>query len=1062
MSEPISDADKIRNKRLAKLSQPQSQDNSTTGSAQTAPEQSNPAPESKDSASAISISKAPEPSHATTDDHSIGGPQVNGGVSRIRITPKPALESVQVTPQKRDLAGRTEPPRPTSRAGESIEQFEDRTLRNIFRLSLDPNVLHDIHGHKLHYLDGLHQEIQDGEDGKEVRMRIDLLEQGIMEAGSQTLGGRSTPIDYLFGCWKRVSRLSKGFKDRGPENQKWVIVHEARRLCMSWCIFAITMPKIFGKEYDGTKRLAEHLLLDPEDDRGVCHDFLAEVVSRFEEDESIKPAIVAAVEELSHQLAKKSMDSDYRSYTSALRNLIRYKPIAIAITNSSMFCDTTIPAAQLELDTLLGPYFQISPLQADVTMQYFSSPKTIDPARVRASQQSLQLTLRTHQQELFDIANTLIRTSPEARERVLDWFALIVNSNHKRRAMRIDKSTVSSDGFMINVSACLNQLCEPFMDASFSKIDRVDIDYFRRSPRVDVKDETKINADEETANAFYSQHVEGKNNFISEIFFLAVAANHYGSEAARTMLKEMEKDLKHMQKQVDQFETERHKYVNNHAQLQRFDEALKKYKDQIDKGLSYKFSVQGVLMDELAQTRSMQFQRFVTVWMLRLVSAHGKFPKEKLDLPLPEHEPEQVKCLPEYFLDDIAGNFSFIMSNLPQIVSSTQSDELIMLCITFLRNSEYIRNPYLKASLVTILFRGTWTWRPGGHGILADQYNGMPFAMEHMLHSLMKFFIEAEFMGGHGQFFDKFNVRFEIFQIIKCIWPNSIYREKLFREAKTNMDFFVRFVNLLLNDVTFVLDESFTSFLKIYELQKELAPDSGITLDQTQRQEKEEELAQTQGKAKSYMQLTNETVGMLKLFTEALADAFTMPEVVQRLADMLDYNLDAMVGPKSSNLKVDNLQEYNFNPKALLGEIIDVYINLRAKENFILAVARDGRSYKPANFDKASTIMNKFKEIKAPEEIAKWEQLKKKFAIAKAEDEAAEADLGEIPDEFLDPLMFTLMEDPVILPTSKNIIDRSTIRSHLLSDPHDPFNRVALKIEDVKEGKQGSLILIGK
>ena len=122
------------------------------------------------------------------------------------------------------------------------------------------------------------------------------------------------------------------------------------------------------------------------------------------------------------------------------------------------------------------------------------------------------------------------------------------------------------------------------------------------------------------------------------------------------------------------------------------------------------------------------------------------------------------------------------------------------------------------------------------------------------------------------------------------------------------------------------------------------------------------------------------------------------------------------------------------------------------KENFILAVARDGRSYKPANFDNASNIM-KHKDIKTPEDIAKWEQLKKKIAIAKAEDEAAEADLGEIPDEFLDPLMFTLMEDPVILPTSRNIIDRSTIRSHLLSDPHDPFNRVALRIEDVKPGR---------
>ena len=45
--------------------------------------------------------------------------------------------------------------------------------------------------------------------------------------------------------------------------------------------------------------------------------------------------------------------------------------------------------------------------------------------------------------------------------------------------------------------------------------------------------------------------------------------------------------------------------------------------------------------------------------------------------------------------------------------------------------------------------------------------------------------------------------------------------------------------------------------------------------------------------------------------------------------------------------------------------------------------------------------------------------------------------------------MFTLMTDPVILPVSKTTMDRSTIRSHLLSDPNDPFNRSPLKIEDV-------------
>lgn len=52
------------------------------------------------------------------------------------------------------------------------------------------------------------------------------------------------------------------------------------------------------------------------------------------------------------------------------------------------------------------------------------------------------------------------------------------------------------------------------------------------------------------------------------------------------------------------------------------------------------------------------------------------------------------------------------------------------------------------------------------------------------------------------------------------------------------------------------------------------------------------------------------------------------------------------------------------------------------------------------------------------------------------------------------------MQDPVILPKSKTTIDRSTIRSHLLSDPNDPFNRSPLKIEDVIPGKLSPVYII--
>jgi ubiquitin conjugation factor E4 B len=84
--------------------------------------------------------------------------------------------------------------------------------------------------------------------------------------------------------------------------------------------------------------------------------------------------------------------------------------------------------------------------------------------------------------DLLDVINHLIRASKNARERVLDWFATALNSNHKRRAMQVDPRTVSSDGFMFNLTTCLDHLCEPFMDASFSKV-RIAYFLFRLVPK---------------------------------------------------------------------------------------------------------------------------------------------------------------------------------------------------------------------------------------------------------------------------------------------------------------------------------------------------------------------------------------------------------------------------------------------------------------------------------------------------------------------------------------------------------------------------------------------------
>lgn len=1036
MSDNLSDADKIRNKRLAKLGNPTPSSPGGEGS-----DSSVPTTPTHPSSSTPQFPAPSQPQTGTTSAPSSQAPsprpeqqrQPSEG-KRIKITPtasSSAAQSQSVTP-----ISNTPPPQP--RAEEDIEAFEDRTLSAVFKLSLREDRQKDIHGQRLYYLPGLRSELE--EQGRELRIDSAVLDQALLEAASNV----KRPLDYLLPCWKRICRLHKGFRRPRDDDAKFNAICEARRLCISYCMFAITMPEMFGAESDGSP-LKPFLLLDPEEEKGIDLDFIGEAVKRFNEDENIKPAFIAAVEGLSQELAELNINDEYKPYMMALQNLIRHSAIASAITESSFFNATRDPPS-FEKRTLLGPWFRLSPLQPNVTMQYFSSPKTRDQSYILNSQRSLRMMQQMLSADLLDIINHLIRASKDSRERVLDWFATAMNINHKRRAMQVDPNAVSSDGFMFNLTTCLDQLCEPFMDASFTKIDRIDAAYLHRNSRVDMKDETKINADQHASEAFYLKKAEGTSNFITEIFFLTVAAHHYGSESLTSKLDQLEKDLRHMETTIARFETERHRWISNPMQLRVFEQALKKYKDKLDLGLALKYSLQGVLFDDQWQARSMLFMRYVIVWLLRLVSGVD-FPRETLKLPLPEQQPEVFKCLPEYFLDDIVSNFKFIMWCMPQIITATQGDEVVMLCITFLESTGYIKNPYLKAGLVSILFRGTWPRPGGGRGVLVDLLNSMPFANDYILHSLMKFYIEAEHTGTHTQFYDKFNIRYEIFQIIKCIWPNTLYQTKLLNQANQNHDFFVRYVNLLLNDVTFVLDESFGAFITIHDTQTELKR-SGNSMDPTARQQKEEHLASAQRTAKSYMQLTNETVGMLKLFTHALAESFTMPEIVQRLADMLDYNLDAMVGPKSLNLRVDNLQEYGFNPRALLSELVDVYINLMNRESFIFAVARDGRSYKPVNFEKAADILRKW-SLKSPEELKKWEQLQRKVKGAKEMDEQEEEDLGEVPDDFLDPLMYTLMEDPVILPASRMSIDRSTIRSHLLSDPHDPFNRVPLKMEDV-------------
>lgn len=215
------------------------------------------------------------------------------------------------------------------------------------------------------------------------------------------------------------------------------------------------------------------------------------------------------------------------------------------------------------------------------------------------------------------------------------------------------------------------------------------------------------------------------------------------------------------------------------------------------------------------------------------------------------------------------------------------------------------------------------------------------------------------------------------------------------------MDRFIRFVNLMINDVTYLLDESLTDLAKIHELQTEMADAEAFSRQPLQyRREREGNLRSLERQTTTYTQLGSSTVALLKMFTAEAREPFMVPEIVDRLAAMLDYNLDALVGPRCSELKVKNPEKYKFQPRELLADILDVYLSLSEQGEFARAVASDGRSYKKELFEKAAKIATKYHLLKSDNEVERLRLFVVKVEEMKATIEAEE-DLGEVPDEFL-------------------------------------------------------------
>jgi ubiquitin conjugation factor E4 B len=401
------------------------------------------------------------------------------------------------------------------------------------------------------------------------------------------------------------------------------------------------------------------------------------------------------------------------------------------------------------------------------------------------------------------------------------------------------------------------------------------------------------------------------------------------------------------------------------------------------------------------------------------------------------------RAVPEFFLENV-WEYLLFMSRVDgdlNTASSSEQDEILELAAELLPASELIKNPYIRAKQVEIFFALV----VNDEERRASVFSSLDRRVHRLLiGNMMKFYVQVESLGTSTAFYDKFSIRYHLTKVLLRLLsfdPSGFDLKELERSLDDST--FVRFINLCVSDSTYLLDESLSKLTEIREKQIQTTP---LTA------EEQKSLAQTERQCQSLLSLGSESLTFLARLTAAIPSAFVRPEILDRLTAMLNFNLVLLAGPRCSKLKVNNPGKYNFNPRALLSSLIEIYLSFLGNESFIRSVAGDERSFSPQLFENCVGIMKR--TGMSTDVIESFTKLSEKIMIyggGQGKKEASEEfDTENVPEEYLDPILFNLMVDPVRLPASHMIVDRATIQAHLLNDPHDPFNRQPLTIEEVE------------
>ena len=209
-------------------------------------------------------------------------------------------------------------------------------------------------------------------------------------------------------------------------------------------------------------------------------------------------------------------------------------------------------------------------------------------------------------------------------------------------------------------------------------------------------------------------------------------------------------------------------------------------------------------------------------------------------------------------------------------------------------------------------------------------------ATRFLVPSLLRLYVDIEFTGAANQFYDKFNIRHQIGEMCEYLWRLDDHRAAWSALATHDAAFYVRFLNMLINDAIWLLDESMKKLPELREHAAETADaQAWASRPARERQEREAANRQNERALRSGPDPGQGARGHDGVHVRATSRRrFEAGDGRQRRA-MLNYFLLYLMGPERKQLKFadrEKMKALAWDPPEMLGMIVDVYLHLLAAD----------------------------------------------------------------------------------------------------------------------------------